>query len=77
MSDYHIATTDKADDLANVLSRSLGTKGNISNTYKIVGWRYYFVIFDTVINSYAVPVGLFSISSPIDELGKLVPIESV
>jgi len=27
MSDYHIATTDKPDDLANVLSRALGEKG--------------------------------------------------
>ena len=27
MSDYHIATTDKPDDLANVLARALGEKG--------------------------------------------------
>ena len=36
MSEYHVATTDKPDELANVLMRALGEKGrkstnNISN----------------------------------------------
>ena len=30
MSEYHIATTDKPDELANVLMRALGEKGTKS-----------------------------------------------
>lgn len=42
MSDYHIATTDTPDDLANVLSHALGEKG------KSV-WGF-FIIITTVCN---------------------------
>ena len=30
MSEYHVATTDKPDELANVLLRALGEKGRTS-----------------------------------------------